>query len=170
MMRRLLPTAIALLAMLAPSAFGDSKAEIALQSQIASLKVQIATASNARASQMDALKAQLTAAAADREELLRAVAAIRADMPIRPRPDRNHAETMARVAETNTALGRVLAIGDDIKKLLMAAQDADASRVKRRAKFDTDAATGRHLQVITACFGALQFVMIVLLLLGRRRA
>jgi hypothetical protein len=170
-MRRTLPATILLFA-LAGSALADSKAEMALQSQIASLQSQIAGASKARQSQLEKMQVQLTAAAADRTALLQAVAGIRADMPAHARIDattKNHAETMNRIAETNIVLDKVLALGDNIRQLVTDGQKAEAARTRRIAKRDNEADLARRLQVITASAGALQFVLIVLLVIGRRR-
>lgn len=100
----------------------------------------------------------------------KADADLRSQLKARSQARTQHAETMASVSETNIDVQTLIVLDADIRQLI---RDDDATQYawsKRIAKRDDDEALARRLQVITASFGALEFVLIVLILITRRRA
>jgi hypothetical protein len=81
-----------------------------------------------------------------------------------------HADTIARIGGTDDALAKVLIIGADIRQLVMDNEATGLRRSRRVAEQEADAALARRLQVAQAIAGVLQFALILLIYLSRRKA
>jgi hypothetical protein len=87
---------------------------------------------------------------------------------------RRHAETVAKLDQTQEELKGVTAIGDDIRELLMRSDAASTRRLQRIADQDAAAELARRLQVIGVAMQVFELFLMVacfrlLLRVGRLR-